>query len=1124
MRSHSPQTIKMQKDKSKLQNHSPPNPPRIPSTPLFLSSKNQSTSTSRLTTTKKKTETYVSESKKLKNPSKITDLAQSLFDLSLGLCALSDVLSEIDNLKNNQALSTYKHSSILTLLNTSTKCPNDVQLSILSVAKKMLKLGIAASRKVLTVYYKCSLLLIKSQCFFISYGEDQETPQRKLTKLVSLFKEQLNSCVETEKDLEVYSQETELDCSKSVSASSVKTKASRSSRSSKSPSQSGKSSQLSKPVITAQKTANLRISQRQRSPKGNQSEPVSPLSSSKYPKKPNSPFSKAKNDDAKSRVSTKSSPMRKRSQSKRLSPRRDRKDSLKSSSITETAKKVRHYSTQSERYPVSINEIESSELIGSNEVILDLNSADIINTNEIMVDMTSAEIETEPIMRIKKNINEVLIDEEDEISTEINSSDIPKKFLLNNFRKSIFNEDQDKLDQLGELTSSKESLGVIDFPPKSEEIQNEIANEDKPNNEINEKTEIKTDLKQEEEIDQGPKTIIDQKEEITQKEETPKNIIDLKDEIDQKEEIGKNDIDLKEETQQTDEIQTSDEITEQNIDNNFNPKDEIKENEIDITDDIKQKESTENIEMQNELDKEIVNPIEENEAQNQKEETKNGNQALNENIVLYNADKENVQTDELEEITDQLQLQPEQIEVNTESSNQEEFNNSIKQNETKHGEEEIDHQIPEIEEVKSNEIDQKEIKEEIESHSIDQQDKENELIPNENDQIESIKRNEIASEIQIDSIIQSGLIKTDKIDQSSNSPNQIEVISQEEQIVSNEITDVKIEKIDQTTSQPDRIHQNSNEQKNSETVQQTTEEINEMNQNKLPNNIEMNHNSTEQIKPNSIAETNQNSVKIIQEINTDSNDQSLVFDQQNASDFEEQIKLDKNEDSMNLINDNDFISQIDIEPEREDLISYQYSANSMDYDFNSPIIEIVPFTYKKERSSKQRYILDDDIKRETPSYSIPNRSRIPIPERKPVLTEAITHNSSTSTMSSNFLNINKNHVNVNKSENEKQVRFGKPVSNSVLKFIKSQDCYSKRAEHGLNIYKSLDNHDQIIIMKYVSQLVSWNSVYVAAKNIWSEMKSNDNFDTDALFSQTPAEFGAFLVDALRIFADVEGYF
>ena len=111
---------------------------------------------------------------------------------------------------------------------------------------------------------------------------------------------------------------------------------------------------------------------------------------------------------------------------------------------------------------------------------------------------------------------------------------------------------------------------------------------------------------------------------MDQKEETTKTIIDIKDEIPQKEEIGKNDIALKEETQQTDEIQTTDEINEQNIENNFNPKDEIKqkeeikENEMDITDDIKQKESTENIEMQNEFDKEIVNPIEENEAQNQK--------------------------------------------------------------------------------------------------------------------------------------------------------------------------------------------------------------------------------------------------------------------------------------------------------------------------------------------------------------------------------------------------------------------------------------------------------------------------------------------------------------------------
>ncbi|KAK8863683.1 hypothetical protein M9Y10_011372 [Tritrichomonas musculus] len=102
--------------------------------------------------------------------------------------------------------------------------------------------------------------------------------------------------------------------------------------------------------------------------------------------------------------------------------------------------------------------------------------------------------------------------------------------------------------------------------------------------------------------------------------------------------------------------------------------------------------------------------------------------------------------------------------------------------------------------------------------------------------------------------------------------------------------------------------------------------------------------------------------------------------------------------------------------------------------------------------------------------------------------------------------------------------MNKRAPSLFAKFIKSNEDYSVRSKRGLTSFEKMDGEEKKYLQKYISMFKSWDTAYKSAKSVWNEMKSNDTFDCDALLSQISAEFGDFLIGALRTFADIDGYF
>ncbi|OHS98944.1 hypothetical protein TRFO_34712 [Tritrichomonas foetus] len=122
------------------------------------------------------------------SPSKLSALGQSLFELSLNLRPVSDVRNQILYFRDHANLNNLKYNYVIDLILASVKCPPDMTFFNLTIAANMIQIGNPAPNKCLKYFIIVTLQLIESQCFFISFRNDQETAQQKLKDMLGLFK------------------------------------------------------------------------------------------------------------------------------------------------------------------------------------------------------------------------------------------------------------------------------------------------------------------------------------------------------------------------------------------------------------------------------------------------------------------------------------------------------------------------------------------------------------------------------------------------------------------------------------------------------------------------------------------------------------------------------------------------------------------------------------------------------------------------------------------------------------------------------------------------------------------------------------------------------------------------
>lgn len=120
-------------------------------------------------------------------------LGQAIFDLSIGLRSLDNVLKQILNFRLNAPLKYYSYASLLSLINASTLCPPDVVLQLLNIGKVMITKHNYAKPQYLRALIKITKYLISKNFYYVSYGRNrQDKPKRKLERLLKIFTEFLD--------------------------------------------------------------------------------------------------------------------------------------------------------------------------------------------------------------------------------------------------------------------------------------------------------------------------------------------------------------------------------------------------------------------------------------------------------------------------------------------------------------------------------------------------------------------------------------------------------------------------------------------------------------------------------------------------------------------------------------------------------------------------------------------------------------------------------------------------------------------------------------------------------------------------------------------------------------------
>lgn len=119
-------------------------------------------------------------------------LGQSLFDLSVSLRNMDDVLNQILNFRLNAPLKLYSYASLLELINAASLCPPDVILQLLNIGKVMVTKQNYCEPKYLKELIRITKYMISRDFYYDSYGINQDKPKRKLIKILEIFLAHVN--------------------------------------------------------------------------------------------------------------------------------------------------------------------------------------------------------------------------------------------------------------------------------------------------------------------------------------------------------------------------------------------------------------------------------------------------------------------------------------------------------------------------------------------------------------------------------------------------------------------------------------------------------------------------------------------------------------------------------------------------------------------------------------------------------------------------------------------------------------------------------------------------------------------------------------------------------------------
>ena len=120
-----------------------------------------------------------------------SSLGQSLFESSIRLRSLNDMMNQLLNFRINAPLALYSYQSLLDLLSAASKCLPDVILMLLTIGKQMIIRHNYAQPKYLHQLIKYTKYLIANKFYYESFGANQPKAQRKLKRLLQIFEEHL---------------------------------------------------------------------------------------------------------------------------------------------------------------------------------------------------------------------------------------------------------------------------------------------------------------------------------------------------------------------------------------------------------------------------------------------------------------------------------------------------------------------------------------------------------------------------------------------------------------------------------------------------------------------------------------------------------------------------------------------------------------------------------------------------------------------------------------------------------------------------------------------------------------------------------------------------------------------
>ncbi|KAK8835110.1 hypothetical protein M9Y10_017805 [Tritrichomonas musculus] len=116
----------------------------------------------------------------------------SMFDFSIGLNSLAEVLDKILFYLYAAAICDHSYKSLQHLLNSSLKCAPDVQYLVISIAILVLKEGVPPKKKYWTEFSKVSRTLSQTRQTFVSFGKKQNVARRNLINFSGIFSDHQN--------------------------------------------------------------------------------------------------------------------------------------------------------------------------------------------------------------------------------------------------------------------------------------------------------------------------------------------------------------------------------------------------------------------------------------------------------------------------------------------------------------------------------------------------------------------------------------------------------------------------------------------------------------------------------------------------------------------------------------------------------------------------------------------------------------------------------------------------------------------------------------------------------------------------------------------------------------------